>query len=360
MPNFEKSIYINHNFNRNKIVDVLAENNLLDNYIENWQSSTFYYVGKKVYNAADDTFYQCNVQHISGVSLSADQSKWSSITASDFRKIPSINEKGLFYFDTYINRLVVWDGDRFRIVRYLDEDSDASINENDIQLDDIWAESNKIPTLEVDAATSSILFHHQNITTVHVPNSYSFKVPVLTESIHVNSEKLAIFSIVPKEYDPLFYTTSNSFYYPVLKTFDDIVIPIDYKNWKLIGDTVTFYDGFSTFADLIIDDTHPPKITFYEYIGLRLDTVAIGSNSRIYQISGTYGTPSGSNFNLPLPSYATQTSDIVSVLVNGLIIFNNYSINTPNILTINMNGIGYTLDGDDLFYVELKLPFSYF
>lgn len=357
MSNFEKSIYINHNYNRNKIIEVLAENNLAENYVENWVNATEYYVGKRVYSSQNDKFYECNSQHISGSSINDDINRWTHIIGADFRKMPLYSEKGLFYFDTFLNRLVVWDGTKFKIVRYLDEDFDITINKNDIQLNDVWLESNQIPTVESIAASSSILYKHVDIVTEHIPNSYSFKVPVLTASPNILETRLAINSIIPEEYDPFFYTTGISFYSPKLKTYDNKPIPPNYRGWKLLGDTITFYDGFMPFSELTIDKDHPPIVTFYEYIGTRLDSIiALDANNRIFQISGAHGTISGTNFLLPLPTYATKTSDVINVWINGLMIFNNYQINTPNVLTIDMNGIGYDVDSGDLIYVELKQP----
>ena len=346
----DKKIYVNYNFNRNTIKDVIIENNYIDNYVDTWITNHFYYINNYVFNTNNSIIYKCISAHTSSYSFNIDINNWTVSSNLDQRKYPTSNEKGLFYFDTDLNRLKVWDGTRFRIVKYLDDVENHS-NE-DVQLDNIWVDSYSIPNNTASASTSTILYKHTNATSSYLTNSYSFafgEISAATNSYATysnNQYRLALNNIVPEHYG------ATSVYKPILKTYNGITISESFKSWKLEDNKVTFYDGFSKTGSIIIDETHPPTITYYEYIGRRLSVNSIRGNPR-YQISATYGYATGSSFIMPIIGNVNSLSQINEILINGLLIYNTYIVSNYNEITIDMDAIGYEIDNRDLIYIEI-------
>src|SRR5574343_47151 len=119
MPNIEKNIFIHHNFNKNQIKQVLLENN-------------------------------------------------------DYSTMPNPNpreDKGFIYYDTLLDRVIVWNGNVWKLVKYLD-DRDY-VDFSDVLVDDIWVESSLITATYSIAATSSLV-QYTTASTTYIPNSYSF------------------------------------------------------------------------------------------------------------------------------------------------------------------------------------------
>jgi hypothetical protein len=276
---FEKKIYIDYNLNKNQLKQVLLENNTYD-------------------------------------------------------VIPTPNsgeDKGLIYFDTNLNRILVWDGDNWKIVQYLD-DRDLS-NTQDVIVENIWVESDLIPTVLATASSSDIVEEIIGTTMSYVSNSYSFRYSISED-------------VVPSSY--------GSFYEPVLKTYNDITVPVGFKNWTVEYGSdfiqVTLYGGFSTSGSYIITPTNPPKLDYWRYTGRKGSFKFIGGFTNIMEI-----TPLSIPYNLlSLPTYVRR-DNIVSLTVNGVVIYEwTYDENTQ-IITIDEFLLGYAIDGTDTLRIELNV-----
>ncbi len=276
----ERKIYIDYNFNKNQIKQVLLENNTYDSI-----------------------------------------------------PTPNIGEdKGLIYFDTNLNRILVWDGANWKIVQYLD-DRDLS-NTQDIIVENIWVESDLIPMNGTGSATSSIVSFVSDTSMTYVPNSYSFRYPYVPEIISSNDY--------------------GSFYEPVLKTYNGLTVSSGFKNYVVeFGNTytqVTFYGGFSTSGSYIITPTNPPSLDYWVYSGRKGSFKFLGGYTNIMEI-----TPLSIPYYLvTLPTYVRR-DNIVSITVNGVIIYEwSYDAST-NIITIDESTLGYTIDTTDTIRIELNV-----
>ncbi len=355
MSNKDTKIYVNYNFNRNQVKDVIIDNNLESNFVDIWLYNTYYEASTIIYNSSDGKFYDCTTTHTSSSNFINDISNWTLISnTTDLRKKPNINNGGLIYFDIHLKRLKVWDGTQFKILKYLD-DIDKPNTEN-IQMESIWVDSEIIPNVTTLADNSNILYKHNNATTSYISNSYGFKIGKSSAATHSttyygNGEKrLAINSIIPDHYG------ATAFYKPVLKTYNGVVIPEGFNNWKLLDDSIIFYNGFSNSGSIIVNENYPPTISFYEYIGRRLSVTYNGnsSNTQIYQILGINGSINGNDFILPIIGGITNINQIKSIFINGLLIYNAYIVSGFNEITINMLTIGYIIEPDDFIYVEIN------
>lgn len=275
----EKKIYIDYNLNKNQIKQVLLENNTYD------------------------------------------------IIAT-----PNPGEdKGLIYFDTNLNRILVWDGNNWKIVQYLD-DRDLS-NTQDVIVENIWVESDLIPTVLATASSSDLVDEVLGSTMSYVNNSYSFRYNTT---------------------DDILTSVYASFYEPVLKTYNDLTVPIGFKNWTIEhGDgfiQVTLYGGFSTSGSYIISPTNPPKIDYWKYTGRKGSFKFLGGFTNIMEI-----TPLSIPFNLiSVPTYVRR-DNLISITVNGVVIYEwTYDENTQ-IITIDEFLLGYTIDSTDTLRIELNV-----
>lgn len=235
---------------------------------------------------------------------------------------PVIGEdKGLIYYDTFLDRVMVWDGTVWKIVQYLDDRDIA--NTRDILVENLWVESDHIPGTYSIALTSTFV-QVATASTTYIPKSYSFQMPADPK-------------IVPSKY--------GNFYEPKLYTYDDILIPNGYNYWRLDDTTITFYGGFST-TPYLIDQTHPPKIVYWTYTGRVGSFNFVGGATNIVETNG-------SNI-IPMPSFIRR-NNIISVTVNGILIY-AWDYNTVlNQLEINEIVLDYTLDFDDIIRIELNV-----
>lgn len=268
MPNIEKKIFIHHNYNRNEIRQVLLEN-------------------------------------------------YSTMPK------PNIGEdKGLIYYDTFLDRVMVWDGTVWKIVRWLD-DRDI-VNTQDVLVENLWVESDLIPTV-LGNALNSPLVQTTTASTTYINNSYSYQLP----------------------YDPRIVPTKyGSFYEPVLYTYDNQPIPSGYNNWRIDGDKLTFYGGFSD-SPLIIDPLTPPKVVYWKYTGRTGTFKFVGGATNILEVNGFTNV-------ISLPSFV-RTDNIISLTINGIHIYAyTYDENTSQI-TIDEFAIGYQVESDDLIRIELNV-----
>jgi hypothetical protein len=270
MPNIEKKIFIHHNFNKNQIKQVLLENNDYDNIPS-----------------------------------------------------PTIGEdKGLIYYDTILDRVLVWNGNFWKIVKYLD-DRDY-VDFSDVLVENIWSESNLIPATYSIAQTSSFV-QQATASTTYIPNSYSF-------SFNIPLDQKA--RVVPSTY--------GSFYTPIVTASDSTVIPSG--NWKIQDNMITFFGGFLTTP--LVDPTHPPSVNYWTYSG-RLGTFKfIGGVTNTMEI----------NTSIPIITLPTvvRNDNIISVNINGLLIYGyTFNANTHQ-LTIDESALGFNLDISDIVRIELN------
>ncbi len=268
----EKKIYIHHNYNKNQIKQVLLENN-------------------------------------------------------DYANIPTPNigeDKGLIYFDTLLDRVLVWNGNVWKLVKYLD-DRDY-VDFSDVLVDDIWDESNLIPTTFATASASDIV-QYSIASTTYVPNSYSFDM-VLSPTDRKRT--------VPSRF--------GVFYTPVLKTqLGTIISPS--TGWVLQGDRITFNNGFPYFVGDPVDDLNPPTIQYWKYTGRVRSFNFVGAVTSIMEVTGIVSPV------ITVPSFV-RVDNIISVTINGILIY-RYSY-APGTLTIDTANLGYVLEADDIIRIELN------
>lgn len=273
MSNIEKKIYIHHNYNKNQIKQVLLENN-------------------------------------------------------DYSNIPTPNigeDKGLIYFDTLLDRVLVWNGNVWKLVKYLD-DRDY-VDFSDVLVDDIWVESNLIPSTYASASVSTLV-SYVTASTTYVPNSYSFDM-VLSPGERKRT--------VPNKY--------GSFYEPVLKTQLLGATISTLTGWVLQGDRVVFNNGFPFYPGDPVDDMNPPKIEYWKYTGRLGSFNFVGGVTNIMEVTGITSSA------IAVPSFV-RSDNIISVSINGVLVY-KYSYATGT-LTIDTVAIGYGLDLDDIIRIELN------
>lgn len=272
MSNIEKKIYIHQNLNKNQIKQFLLENN-------------------------------------------------------DYENIPSPTigeDKGLIYFDTLLDRILVWNGYNWKLVKYMD-DRDFS-DFKDVLVEDIWVESDLIPTSYATASISTLVTP-VTASTTWVSNSYSFDL-VLPPGERAR--------VVPTKY--------GSFYEPILKAPMGTTIS---SGWVLQENRITFYNGFPYMPLDPVDDMNPPKLEYWKYTG-RLGTFNfVGGFTTIMEVTGGGAT-------ISLPSIV-RDNNIISVTVNGILIYKYSHLTTPtNQLVIDESMIGYTIDPEDMIRIELN------
>lgn len=215
MPNNYKNIYIHHNYNKNQIKSVLLENAKL-----------------------------------------SDGSRPEPTIGSD---------RGLLFYDLEIDKILIWTGYYWKISRFLD-DRDLESN-NDIKLQDIWAKSRELETLSESNAqsTNDYVEYHPNITLEYISNSWEFTKSTIAHVVF--PKEFADNSFIPTYFDPVLKTSTGD----VINRYVGSL-----EIWRLtefkrldgtIGWKIIFFSGFPTG----VSNTMPPKLTYYEYIGQRLD-----------------------------------------------------------------------------------------
>lgn len=295
MNNFEQKIYIHSNFNKNEIRNVLLQ-----------RSNT------------------------------------------ELRPTPTEDDKGLLYYDTDIDRPLVWNGKQWKIVKYLD-DRDIGSNE-DVKIKDIWLDIKGVADLsESDAKLSNdYVEHKENIELTNISGTWEWKSTELKSPV------------LPKEFPD--GTIFENFYEPILTKQNGNVIPRLDSNgndiWQLISIRnddwswsyrVRFFKKISG-----ISQANPPSITYYKYIGRRLSSTFSGAliDKQVY--SGNEGTQSLSPdvFFLPIPTFDGQ---ILSIMINGVEINKNYYSLDSNGLTIETSLLEYQIESTDYIFVNLLI-----
>jgi hypothetical protein len=183
------------------------------------------------------------------------------------------SDKGLLYFDTEVNRIIVWNGTEWKIVRYFDDRDITNIE--DVQIRDIWADSGAVSLLsEVEAqngASQSVVQYYLNRPTTSIPGSWSYYTSEMNSVVFPRefSDGGAPYS---EFYRPVVYSTPVGI--PNSTTRDCLIDPNDYiiNEYKLNSGTqyrIEFKDG-KRMNMKNISPTYPPIISFYNYVGERL------------------------------------------------------------------------------------------
>lgn len=197
----------------------------------------------------------------------------------------------------------------------------------DILVEDIWVESNLIPTNITDALSSTIV-SSMSSTMSWINNTYSFKI---------NSPNSNRVRVVPSNY--------GSFYEPILYSSVDmsIISATGVPYWRISEDIVTFYGGFPSIP--VVGPTNPPIIQYFRYTGRLGSFNLIGGLTNIIEAVGM-------SSSITLPS-VIRRDNIISVSVNGIMIY-RWSYNGNNLI-IDESAIGYTIDPTDLIRIETNI-----
>lgn len=229
-----------------------------------------------------------------------------------------------------------------QIQNYVDFNDNAIISQgldsgyaNDVLVENIWVESNLIPTNLTDALSSTIV-SSQSATMSWIPNSYSFVIDPTQKT-----------RVVPSKY--------GSFYEPSLFSSVDMspISATGIPYWKISGDVVTFYGGFPSIP--VVTPDKPPIIKYFKYIG-RVGTFNfVGGLTNIIQITGT------SSIIQITTTYSTiqltpniRRDNIISVTINGIVVY-DWSYNLNNQLVIDHVLLGYQIDSDDIITIETNI-----
>lgn len=285
MPNdISKKIYIHHDFNKNQIKSVLLEN--------------------------------------------ADKNT---------RPTPVIGQdKGLLYYDIDIDRIMIWNGNTWKYIKYLD-DRDLVQDEN-VQMQNIWQDSRILTTLSKDDADlpnpyvqkeTVLLTYEPNSLDYTSENFYDVVLPkIFSDGTFIKDFFQPIVSIngtsIPK------YDVDNNEIWRVVEQY------IDYEKTRYV---IRFFDQRYNESDVYV--------TYYRYIGARLSVSLIGGdiNKQIYYAEN--GTQNPSNYEIPLFAPTPTKPQIIDVSINGQEIPHTaYFVigTTASILQIDTDYLGYEID----------------
>lgn len=263
-------------------------------------------------------------------------------STTDTRPHPNIGEDlGLIYFDSDIKRLMVWDGENWKVVKYYD---DRDLNSNDsIKLQNIWADSEDLVSITQSSAQApnSLVEYHSDVEINYLPGTLDFTSNSLQEI--VLPRKFSNGDEIPDFFDP------------TLKDNNGNVIPrIDNgkERWRLVEQELEDYS--ISYRVRFINEVPPYSVnrplflTYYEYIGDKLEVSIVGGviNKQVYNASGGNQLPTTYEINL-LPGLTTE-QQVLDISLNGVELFpDSYSIITGSInnkLVIDTNYLGYSID----------------
>jgi hypothetical protein len=225
-------------------------------------------------------------------------------------------DKGLLYFDTEINRIIVWNGEDWKIVSYFD-DRDLESADN-IKLQNIWGESEIVASLTEDEAkgltgSQDVVQYWENRSTSHIPGTWTYDVPEM-QSV-----------IFPKTFVDGVGASYSEFYQPVVKNHLGQVIDCNYTITEdRVGDKtkyrINFLDGKKMRLQQVSPD-NPPTATFYSYDGERLTLESINGLVNKFQFLGSDFTVDPNNSSRVRRNLTgtgvTSITDILSLSVNG-------------------------------------------
>ncbi len=245
---------------------------------------------------------------------------------------------GLLYYDTILDRILIWNGTAWKITQFLD-DRDLTFG-GDVFLEDIWTQTDLIPS--TGPQSSPVLEYQTGITMSHIPNTYSFESA---------SSSFVVENVVPPQ-------KYGSVYEPVLRDTNGVTISTGFNNWKLERGIVTFYEGFTS-SSVIVDETNPPFLYYWRYIG---DKGNLGSGGGTSSVTSTTiiridssNTSWVSPFNVvPFP-FSITSDEIVSLTVNGILIYDFTHDEILEEITIDETEIDYPIDNADIIRVEIVI-----
>jgi len=250
------------------------------------------------------------------------------------------SDKGLLYFDTEINRIIVWNGSEWKIVKYFD-DRDFS-NYEDVQLGDIWAESETISSITEDEAkgltgSQSAVQYFENEVLMNIPGSWSYYTAKMVDVIF------------PREFST--GASYSTFYEPIVKNNSGTTIPSSnyvINQYNVSGKLqyrIEFKDG-RIMNNLGVNPTNLPTITFYKYVGSKVSLNLLDGvvNKFVFDGSDFSVDPNDSDrYRRTLSGTSIKDrSSIASLSINGQEIpFNFYTV--------------YQDDLDNMYYVSIDI-----
>lgn len=240
------------------------------------------------------------------------------------------SEKGIMYYDTNINRLMIWDGNSWKIAKYLD-DRDYSYTEN-VLIDKVWIESSLIPTDIISASNSNIV-ERVSVTFSWNPDSYEF---ILEDELIVPSIYGSFYGIEVTDSTP----------------FKNVIDPNGLPGWEFIGNTLLFPRGFPD----NVYPTQPPIANFWRYTGRLGNYNFIGGYGKIIEVTGVSTNLLAEKTFIPMSSI--RENNIISVTLNGVVIYRYFFDENINNLVIDnssVGGIGYNIELDDILRIETNL-----
>lgn len=292
----------------------------------------------QIYNVSDIVKYTINPFSVTRLNISNNllnvNLKYNKVISLDFR---TTNEAkaALIKFQEQLDLLrkkVPYVIDK-QIQNYVDYNDDNNTLQNqpsassDILVENIWIESNLIPTDLTDALSSTIV-SSMSSTMSWVNNTYSFKI---------NSPDSNRVRVVPDNY--------GSFYEPLLFSSLDMspISATGIPYWKLSDDIVTFYGGFPSVP--VVNPTNPPIIKYFKYTGRFGTFNLIGGSTNIIEATGM-------SSSITLPSIIRR-DNIISVTINGVLVYRWSYVG--NNLIIDESSIGYLVEPTDLIRIETNV-----
>jgi hypothetical protein len=205
--------------------------------------------------------------------------------------------------------------------------TNQSVKSEDVFIENIWVESNLIPTSIIDALNSPIVASISTTMSFVQSSSYSFV-------INQNQKT----RVVPTRY--------GTFYEPLLFSSVDgePISATGIPRWEILEDVITFYGGFPSVP--VVGPSNPPVIQYFEYIG------RLGSFNLIGGLTNIIETTSGSNI-IQL-TQNIRRDNIISVTVNGLLIY-RWEYNSLNQLIIDESELGYEIQTTDTIRIETNI-----
>lgn len=250
-----------------------------------------------------------------------------------YRPIPNgLEDKGLFYYDQYINHLMIWNGYTWKISKYLDDGTYTSTD--NILLENIWTQTDLIPVDPVSLSASIVtgITDIITLTLSHVTSSYTF-------TDYTDQLK----DIVPTKY--------GSVYIPSVYDNNSVLLPTNFQNYKVEGNDLTFYDGF-TFSPNLIGPTQSPSISFVKYIGTKgAFTFNTGDLTNI-NISSV--TPPYDVISYPFIYTATPSNTNTLLFINGVSEYAWTFSTTASTITIFTASLQYDIESDDVINIHYK------
>lgn len=234
---------------------------------------------------------------------------------------------GLLYYDTYLGKIMVWDGSEWKISQFLD-DRDLTYS-GDIYSEDIWSDSDLIPPTP-PSSSSNIVELVTGVTLSNVSGTYDYK---------------GTFDDI--EYVVPSYKYGNG-YEPILTDSNGATVSNSgtESNWRLDREQVTVYSGFQS-SPYIINETDSLFLSYWKYIGdMGISSGGSASTTKDY-VDGEIDTLDSRIVILEEVEYWTvelmDTTETIFYADNNIEISNIINVKNNPTTTIKVNGSAYTL-----------------